>query len=552
MLYELLHNEISQDFKNIDYDRTKMLITRRYGTSDYSIRWEDKSLWGKHFMGKEFVRYNMIRMFDELPEEMETIYDEILQNPSFEMKNGRVFSKDIGRYIFEMDGKKWVIDVIFPHCSNREWSENLYREYIQGVNGMRVSWRYDISEASMIEFVMEIINSIPIEERNFENVIRSIMGNFSSENSEKALIEGRWDGDYNDGKKPTEWEYTAEVFRMRKRTGTPIKYGQCWVFAECMTAVMRFLGIPARTVYAKNSHINISLNFAIDLHGYKNNDKNSDKSYGRNNEEELYKKIKNIGEYVSNDDKDDEKGLSDDLLIKRDSIWNFHYWTEIYVPRDGVFEWECLDTSPMITSDEDPMRGKKILGPCVVKNIKNGIEDRYDYEYLASAVNSPFRLWTKSMVLIDGDPAFVSFVYSVVFPFHPEHSIISRKSSESLHEKIIVLQTRVDKKDKKSPEIDITENYKMSFEDVYRNLHKNHPAIFIVVNRIVYINYSSNDEDMYNVQQIALNSRGIAVAAWKRECRLCDVMPISITPNIKFLSFLIKKEEKVWPQLIEL
>lgn len=545
MLYEVLHNEISQDFKKNTYDRTKILITRRYGTSDYSLRWEDKALWGATFMGKKFVRYNRIRMLDKLPDGMNPIKDEILRNQSFEDRNGEIIAKDIGRFIFEIEGKKWVIDVIFPQCTNRDWSDELYREYVQGVNGMRPSWRYDIFEASMIEFVTGIINQIPVEDRNFENIIRSIMGKFSSENSEDALIEGKWGGTYSDGKNPTDWEYTAEIFRTRKRTGAPVKYGQCWVFAECMTAVMRFLGIPARTIYARNSHINISLNFSIDLYGYSNSDKFDKK-------DEVYKKITDFESFISNDDKDDEKSLSDEVFIRRDSIWNFHYWTEIYVPRDGIFEWECLDTSPMIVSEEHPMRGKKILGPCVVANIKNGSENRYDYDYLASAINSPFRLWTKTMVLINDEPAFVSFVHSIIFPFHPEKSIISRKNSAILHDKDIILQTKIDRAVNGESVIDITGNYKMSFEDIERNIYKNHPAVFIVVDRRVYINYTSSDEEIYNVQQLGINSRGIPIAAWKRDCKLCDVMPIKITPSIKFLSFLIHRNGKFWPQLLEI
>ena len=71
MWYENLDNPISQDYKYEVYDKTRIVITKKYLTNNYTLKWFDCFLWGKTFMEKEFVRYNTIRIFDNVPDELE-------------------------------------------------------------------------------------------------------------------------------------------------------------------------------------------------------------------------------------------------------------------------------------------------------------------------------------------------------------------------------------------------------------------------------------------------------------------------------------------------
>ena len=527
MYYEKLQNYVTSDYKNHSYDKTKILITKRHASIDYTLRWDNLTIWGTTFMGKEFVRYSKVRVFGKIPSEIP-----IVENESFEKIDDYFVCKDVGRYEFDISGKKWILDVIFPLSEDKKWTREMYDEYVFGASAIRSGWRYDIYDSMMAEFVMNIINKI--EDRSPDIILRTIMANISSENTTEALIEGKWDGNYEGGIAPTEWEYTAEIFRRRMTTNEPIKYGQCWIFAECVTAIMRFLGIASRTIHAKNSHINVSLNFAIDFYGYSNTEKSDGELY--------YKKIEDLRTFVETGEKDDENHLSDKVYIRRDSIWNFHFWNEIYLP-DG---WKCLDTSPIISSNDDPHRGKKILGPCLVSNIKDGNEDVFDYNYLSSSVNSPFRLWARTIASVDGQNIFISFVHSLIYPFYPEHSIISRKNSHPLHEKIIMLTTRC------KESIDVTNDYKMDIDKIDRLIYKNHPAVFVEVERRLYVDYVTEDENEYTIQQVSLNSRGIPIMATKRKCKTRDIVPILITPTVTFLSFLIISETQTWPQILEI
>ncbi len=46
-----------------------------------------------------------------------------------------------------------------------------------------------------------------------------------------GVVMGKWDGAYSDGTKPFEWTGSVPILEERMRTGKPVRYGQCWVFA---------------------------------------------------------------------------------------------------------------------------------------------------------------------------------------------------------------------------------------------------------------------------------------------------------------------------------
>ncbi|KAG7239830.1 hypothetical protein INR49_030542 [Caranx melampygus] len=70
-----------------------------------------------------------------------------------------------------------------------------------------------------------------------------------------GILQGKWQGSYDDGVRPTEWSSSADILlRWAESNFSPVRYGQCWVFASVLCTVMRVLGIPSRVVTV-NFHV---------------------------------------------------------------------------------------------------------------------------------------------------------------------------------------------------------------------------------------------------------------------------------------------------------
>lgn len=53
---------------------------------------------------------------------------------------------------------------------------------------------------------------------------------------DQGVVVGNWSGAYGDGTSPTVWSGSVEILKeYYKNKGTPVKYGQCWVFAGVFT-----------------------------------------------------------------------------------------------------------------------------------------------------------------------------------------------------------------------------------------------------------------------------------------------------------------------------
>lgn len=52
---------------------------------------------------------------------------------------------------------------------------------------------------------------------------------------DKGILQGRWDGKYDDGTQPFAWTGSVAILEQFLETGSPVKYGQCWVFAGLVT-----------------------------------------------------------------------------------------------------------------------------------------------------------------------------------------------------------------------------------------------------------------------------------------------------------------------------
>lgn len=553
MIYYELSNIIDNTKDISKY--AKYCSVSKYYDFGYKITWLNRKLWGKSIDGNEFVMYSKIRVGEPIPNELKQCF---LGVKYFEIIGSNIVCKYIGRYIGEIDGKKWVLDVIFkkPKTLNVHDERNFLKDTI----GVYSNWVYDFLDTNMIDFVMEKIERLEPEDRSIINILRMLMCQFSSVNSNSGLIEGKWGGSYSGGIMPTEWKYPSEIFLKWQNTKKPVKYGQCWVYAECMTICLRFLGIPTKTIFATNSHINPALK------GYVNFFENESFMKGVNdlnheNDECFFRTINPIKLIKINNKEDEEleelgveKGdIFDDCKIYStgDSMWNIHYWNEILISRDNIrFEWEVLDSCPYLESKNSPYKNKKILGPSKINSIKNGTTDfLYDYNYLHATVNSPFMIWINETTVFNGEVITIPFVHSIVYPFHKEKSImVNNDNVKKLLKKEIRLETVSNKRI-----INVTSNYVMPFKNLYRFLIENNPIIFHIVNSEINNISDDSDEDIYYVQQIVIDNKNVISKIRRQNCMLKNVISVKYKKSSdSILSILIVKGEEFWVQLIKL
>lgn len=50
-------------------------------------------------------------------------------------------------------------------------------------------------------------------------------------NDDLGILQGRWNGEYEDGTAPAAWTGSVPILEEYLDTGNEVKYGQCWVFA---------------------------------------------------------------------------------------------------------------------------------------------------------------------------------------------------------------------------------------------------------------------------------------------------------------------------------
>ncbi|XP_043985259.1 protein-glutamine gamma-glutamyltransferase K-like [Gambusia affinis] len=190
------------------------------------------------------------------------------------------------------------------------------------------------------------------------NVARIISAMINSPD-DLGVLEGNWSGDYSRGISPTVWTGSVEILQQYSASkGTPVKYGQCWVFAGVFTTVLRCLGIPARTVTNFSSAHDTDVSLTTDIY--------------------LDEELEPI-EYLN-----------------ADSIWNFHVWTDCWMSRPdlppGNGGWQTVDATPQETS-----QGMFRCGPASLSAIRNGqVYLKHDCAFVFAEVNSDKIYWQKN------------------------------------------------------------------------------------------------------------------------------------------------------------
>ncbi|XP_063970507.1 protein-glutamine gamma-glutamyltransferase K-like [Lytechinus pictus] len=272
-------------------------------------------------------------------------------------------------YRYEYDDN--IIIIFNPWCKADDvfMEKNDWRnEYVMNEDGAyffgtkdiqgRSDWYQGQFEAVSLECALQLLHKSGISYRHRSSSIEvcRVLSAMTNSQDDDGILVGNWSGDYEGGTAPTAWESSTSILEEYMATGSPVCYGQCWVFGSLLTTLCRTLGIPCRTITnfesAHDSDANLTLDYHFDEEGF------------------------------SKSDMDD------------DSIWNFHVWNDVWMARpdlpDGYGGWQALDATPQETS-----HGSFRMGPASLKAIKQGaVYLDYDTKFAFAEVNAETVYWT--------------------------------------------------------------------------------------------------------------------------------------------------------------
>ncbi|XP_012610673.2 protein-glutamine gamma-glutamyltransferase 2 [Microcebus murinus] len=227
-----------------------------------------------------------------------------------------------------------------------------------------IPWNFGQFEDGILDICLALLDINPkclqnagqdCSSRTSPIYIARVVSNMVNCNDDQGVLLGRWDNDYKDGISPTSWLGSVDILQRWKNSGySPVKYGQCWVFAAVACTVLRCLGVPTRVVTNYNSAHDQNSNLIIE--------------YYRNE----------FGEVQGNNN---------------EMIWNYHCWVESWMTRPdlepGYDGWQALDPTPQEKSE-----GTYCCGPVSVRAIKEGdLKTKYDAPFVFAEVNAEVVDW---------------------------------------------------------------------------------------------------------------------------------------------------------------
>ncbi|KAM4691601.1 protein-glutamine gamma-glutamyltransferase 5-like isoform 1-T1 [Rhinophrynus dorsalis] len=294
----------------------------------------------------------------------------------------------IGRYTIYLEGTYWgtptsytlgnIVLLFNPWCKDDDVFldvEKLRQEYVMNEHGFLyqgtkdyiqdIPWNFGQFEEGVGDICLRILDmnpnflkdpSMDCSKRGDPVYVSRIVSAMINSNDDRGVIESCWDEIFRNGTNPSTWNGSVAILRLWDRSGCrPVRYGQCWVLAGVMCTVMRFLGIPTRSVTNFESAHDTNCSLTID-------------------------------EYYDQTGKKLEKA-------EGDSVWNFHVWNECWMARrdlrPGYDGWQVLDATPQEISG-----GTFCCGPAPVKAIKEGDMDvNYDVPFVYAEVNGDIVHW---------------------------------------------------------------------------------------------------------------------------------------------------------------
>ncbi|XP_039381896.1 coagulation factor XIII A chain [Mauremys reevesii] len=222
------------------------------------------------------------------------------------------------------------------------------------------SWNYGQFEEGILDACLHLMDRAKLDLSGRGNPVKiSRVGSaVINAKDDEGVVAGSWDNVYAYGVAPSAWTGSVDILLEYHSSGTPVRYGQCWVFAGVFNTFLRCIGIPGRIVTNYSSAHDNDANIQLDV-------------------------------FV------DEEGKVDPKLTK-DSIWNYHCWNEAWMTRPdlpvGFGGWQVVDSTPQENSD-----GMYRCGPASVQAIKHGhVCFQFDAPFVFAEVNSDI-VYSKAM-----------------------------------------------------------------------------------------------------------------------------------------------------------
>ncbi|KAL5489676.1 hypothetical protein EMCRGX_G018794 [Ephydatia muelleri] len=216
-------------------------------------------------------------------------------------------------------------------------------------------WEYGQYEESCLEAALSLLQSLTADEcRSASSVSRAIVARVNSRDGMGVLL-GSFAGKHASGMHPCRWNGSAPILQRFYRTKTPVRYGQCWVFAGVVVTLLRALGVASRCVTCYEAAHQSA-------------------------------RLMHVDRYFTADG---------DLIhdASSDNVWLYHVWTEAWMRRSdlpsGYDGWQVLDAC-----SSERLGGTQRIGPCSVVAVKEGLLGKqwpYDGEFVQSEINSEIR-----------------------------------------------------------------------------------------------------------------------------------------------------------------
>ena len=135
------------------------------------------------------------------------------------------------------------------------------RLFVGDLNGM--PWNLALYRPDSLRAVALLLSASNLKFQQLADPIH-VSRDLSGLVNEKVL-EGKWDSTYAGGRSPTFWRGSGQILQQYYQShGSPVKYGQCWVFSGVFLSILRVLGIPSRSITNFNSAHDTNHNRTID------------------------------------------------------------------------------------------------------------------------------------------------------------------------------------------------------------------------------------------------------------------------------------------------